>query len=259
MEIKVAKLKAHQALIERAMRDVCRLPSSVRFMEARSEAGTLHIGIARLGSATDKQRQVIGDMGRSENVFALPFDDANGRTVFWIGAHEIWQFTGKGKRLTFSTCGLRLYSAAADENIDQLLRLEWTGRHSDGTYAGDHAGHPHWHIDQAALGGREVKQLLAERRMDQPLSKDPTIETFMPGLVLGSETLSPSSTLVYGWLTKVHLPAQAEWMHTAWDGSSRPGPHQCDPENLSSLGLWWEGAIRYLKTELRSCALYVVS
>ena len=255
MEIKEAQLNAHQALIDRAMRDVCRLPSSVRFMEARSEAGTLHIGIARLGSVTDKQRQVTSDMGRSENVFALPFEDANGRAVFWIGAHEIWQFTRKGKRLAFITCGLRLYSAAADENIDQLLRLEWTGRHSDGTYAGDHAGHPHWHIDPAALGGREIKQLLAERRMEQSLPEDP-IEAFMPGLVLGGETLSPSSTLVYGWLTKVHLPAQAGWMHTAWNGSGRPGPHQCDPENLSSLGRWWEGAIRYLETELRSCAPY---
>ena len=254
MEIKAARLDAHQALIERAMRDVCKPPSSVHFMEARSEAGKLHIRIARLGSVTDKQRQVTGDMGRSENVFALPFPDANGRAVFWIGAHEIWQFTGKAKRLAFITCGLRLYSAAADENIDQLLRLEWVGRHSDGTYAGDHAGHPHWHIDPAALGGREVKQLLAERRLEQPSSGD-LIETFTPEQVLGGGTRSPSSTLVYGWLTKIHLPAQAEWMHTAWDGSGKPGPHQCDPENLSALGRWWDGAIRYLETELRSRVL----
>ena len=184
MEIAAAKLDAHRAMIERAMRDVCRLPSSVRFMEARSEAGTLHIRIARLGSVPDKQRQVTSDMGRSENVFALPIEDANGRALFWIGAHEIWQFTRKGKRLAFNTCGLRLYSAAADDNIDQLLRLEWTGRRSDGTYAGDHAGHPHWHIDRAALGGREIKQLLAERRMERPLPED-ALETFVPGLVLG--------------------------------------------------------------------------
>jgi hypothetical protein len=113
-------------------------------------------------------------------------------------------------------------------------------------YDGTHAGHPHWHIDRAALVGPEEQS-----RSFEALT--------MPESSLGLEEFAGSATppastnrLLYdcSWLQRMHLPARADWMASEWDGRTVPGPHQCQPDSILGLSRWWCGALRYLAAEL---------
>ena len=130
----------------------------------------------------------------------------------------------------------------------QFLRLEWVAPTVDPegaeVYDGKHAGHPHWHIDRAALVGEDdyLKALetltLPEQRTDA--------EVFRPAV----NQTPPRFVHDCSWLPKMHLPAQAGWMHVEWDAHKVPGPHQSEPESMRELDQWWAGALRYLITEL---------
>jgi len=244
MEAKPTDLKGHASKIGRILDEVC----------GASRAGPLVLAgdlIIATANCMPLSRRVTTDLGGGEFALRLPIPDAQ-QPRYWIALHEHWEWKNKHK-IRFRDCGLRLYIGGKEEEAVQLLRLEWVAPTSDPDgepiYQGKHAGHPHWHIDRSALVGpgdywRSIEALTAPAPELQP-----ELEVFSEATV----DLIPARTrLVHdcSWLQKVHLPAEAEWMRSEWNGSAIPGPHQCEPSSLEELERWWAGALRYLVAEL---------
>ena len=199
-------------------------------------------------SSSPPRRIVTTDLGRSETVVGLPFSGTN-EPKFWIGVHESWAAMSKHK-VCFLGCGLRVYVGEPSEGSRQFLRLEWVAPEIDKdgvtVYEGAHAGHPHWHIDRAALVGPEERWRSLEL-LTSPVLSEPSIEVFG----VESAPLEPLPIVQdLSWLSNVHLPAQAQWMHHNWNGQALPAPHQSAPTGLQMLKHWWEGSLRYLYAEL---------
>lgn len=83
-----------------------------------------------------------------------------------------------------------------------------------------------------------------------PSEEEVPLETFGAEMTPAPQP-QPSHIQDFSWLTGVHLPAQAGWMHAQWTGETLPpGPHQSEPESLAMLARWWEGALRYVAAEI---------
>ena len=191
-------------------------------------------------------REVTTDLGRRELALRLPIPDAN-HPRFWVGLQEHWKWKSR-RKLSFIECGLRLYLGERDEEAIQFLRLEWVApSFEDGIqiFQGEHAGHPHWHVDRSALVGQE-DYLRSLDILTTPAPQE--AEEFSDAIALPTRA---QPLLDFSWLHKMHLPAQAGWMHPpSWDGRTIPGPHQSEPASLAELELWWAGALRYFAAEL---------
>jgi hypothetical protein len=156
-------------------------------------------------------------------------------------------------KIRFRVAAVRLYIGASDEEIMQFLRLEWVAPSLDPdgaqVFDGMHAGHPHWHIDRGALVGQD-DYLRALEALKAP-EVESGVEIFAPSA--GEASQRPVHDC--SWLPRVHLPAQAGWMHEEWNANKVPGPHQCEPCSLAELDRWWVGALRYLIAELPKAIL----
>lgn len=247
MEAKRSEMSEHAAGIARVFASLWHVTLLARLLQV-SEGGGLVV-ITVLGGAQNPSlphRSVTTDLGATETVLGLPIPDRN-RPKFWIGLHESWFFCGKQK-LGFKECGIRVYIGGTDEDARQFLRLEWVAPETkDGTevYHGAHAGHPHWHIDRAALVGPE-ERLRSLEALTTPIVRETSLEYFSVELIPTLTPLVPDLS----WLGGMHLPAQAEWMHKSWNGQALPAPHQSAPHGLGMLTTWWEGSLRYLFAEL---------
>jgi hypothetical protein len=243
MEAKRTELRNHATAITTVLAEVCGASNAGPLVREYDESGVIVIRIRdwirRLS------RAVTTDLGESESALRLPVPA--GRPRCWLGLHERWEAKGKHK-IWFRDCALRLYIGAEDEEAVQILRLEWVAPSPDPdglpVYDGKHAGHPHWHIDRSALLGRdEYLRSLETLRAPEQQSR---LEQF--GQTSGAPPRHPVHDC--SWLPKLHLPAQAGWMHAEWDARTVPGPHQSEPGSIEDLGHWWVGALRYFLTEL---------
>ncbi len=235
MEIKRSELKDHAKDINRILQEVCRASDSGPFVK---EIGEVSISVARGSTLV---REVTTDFGNIELALRLPVPDAD-ESRYWLSLNEQWQYAGR-RDIRFRQCDLRLYYVGeADEAPVQFLRLEWVAPTADRdggqVYEGGRAGHPHWHIDRAALVGPEEAEVL-----NAPGSQA-AIEEFSGSTAIRRSIYDSS------WIQSMHLPAQADWMRKDWNGREIPGPHQCEPENPKALLRWWAGALRYLVTQL---------
>lgn len=244
MEAKRTALKDHATNIAKILDEVCDAASVGPLVKA------VDLVIATLNS-TPLSRRVTTDLGGSEFALRLPIPDAQ-QARYWIGVHERWEWKGK-RKIRFLDCGLRLYVGGKDEEAVQVLRLEWVAPTLDPDgepiYQGRHAGHPHWHIDRPALVGPEDYWRSLETLTAPAPELQPELEDFSETAV---DQIPARTRLVHdcSWLQKMHLPAQAQWMQSKWNGSAIPGPHQCEPSSLEELERWWAGSLRYLVAEL---------
>lgn len=203
-------------------------------------------------------RSVTSDLGGEEVVIQLPVPSA--RTPFWLGMHEKWKYVGRGDRLDFEQCGLRLYLADPHRTASQILRLEWAApvkiAQGGRAYPGAHAGQPHWHIDRAALFDAERHE-----RLFQTLASldpgTPPLEEFDPLRGVDLDRLGfDRAGYDCSWLPQVHFPAHAGWMDKSWDGRAAPGPQQSSPADLTALVRWWNGSLLYVLAELRAHSVF---
>jgi hypothetical protein len=239
MEAKLTELNGHTKGINAALTEVC----------IASNPGPLvrmdGLIISTFNSGT-LSRRVTTDLGSSEFAVRLPIPDAN-EPRFWIAMHERWKYKNK-RTIRFLDCGLRLYIGPRDEEAVQVLRLEWVAPTADPDgipiYEGKHAGHPHWHIDRAALVGPE--DYLRSLAILTAPDLQPGVQDF------GESTARPGRRFVYdcSWILRMHLPAQARWMDQEWKSDEIPGPHQSEPSDIAALGRWWAGSLRYFAAEL---------
>jgi hypothetical protein len=244
MEVKPTDLKGHTANIAKLLDDICDSSSAESLVQVRDL-------IISTSNSAQFSRRVTTDLGGSEFALRLPIPDAQ-QARYWIGLHERWEGQTK-RKIRFRDCGLRLYVGGKDEEAVQFLRLEWVAPTPDPDgepiYQGKHAGHPHWHIDRSALVGPEDYL----RSLDALTAPAPGLQSELEVFSEATSDLIPAQTrLVHdcSWLQKMHLPAQAQWMRSEWNGSAVPGPHQSEPSSLAELERWWAGALRYLVAEL---------
>jgi hypothetical protein len=240
MEAKRAELQEHEKNINSVLQDIC---------EAQDPAPLVHLtdGTITLAATCPLalRREVTTDLGVREIALRLPIPDAT-NPRFWIAMHERWEWISKHKA-RFLQCGLRLYVGERSEEAVQFLRLEWVAPTVHGgvqSYEGAHAGHPHWHVDSAALVGPE-EHFQSLNALTAPPPETP--QEFSEAMVTDTTT---QPLLDFSWLQHLHLPARAQWMNAEWDGSQVPGPHQCEPSSLKELVRWWAGALRYISAEL---------
>jgi hypothetical protein len=241
MEATPDRLKKHQTVISVVLKEVCGLTNNTGPLVREVD---LSITLSALRPA----KQVTKDLGNIEMALPLPIPNSVDPR-YWIGLHENWRAT-KRHKVEFVDCGLRLY-AGDNENLRQLVRLEWVAPKLDANgqpeYAGKHAGHPHWHIDRDALTGPNDNYRTIERLTAPEANAEP--EDFGEVAEVGpaNDRYDPYDCT---WLGQVHLPANAKWMGIKWDGRTIPGPHQNNPLNIEELESWWNGALRYLASEL---------
>lgn len=240
MDAKRSELQGHEKHINSVLQDVC---------EASYPAPLVHLTDGTIALATTcpptLRREVITDLGFREIALRLPIPDVT-NPQFWIAMHEDWEWQNR-HTARFLRCGLRLYFGERSEEAAQFLRLEWVAPTVNGgvpNYEGAHAGHPHWHVDSAALVGAEARFQSLE------LLKAPSPEAQREFSEDAFADAAAEPTHDFSWLQKFHLPARAQWMNVEWDGSKVPGPHQCEPHSLNELLCWWDGALRYLAAEL---------
>jgi hypothetical protein len=251
MEAKRSKMSEHASGIAQVLASLCgvKLISPLVGPYEYAASGEIVITIvAGVPNPSLPQRKVTTDLGRTETVLGLPIPDSN-QPKFWIGLNESWVFLSKHK-VGFRDCGIRVYMGSTDEDSSQFLRLEWVAPDvaKDGTevYQGAHAGHPHWHIDRAALVGPEERFRSLEL-LTAPIVQEAPVEFFSGG---ATRPETPRLVQDLSWLGGVHLPVQAEWMHHNWNGQVLPAPHQSAPKALEMLTSWWEGSLRYVFAEL---------
>jgi hypothetical protein len=243
MEATPTELRNHAGRINAVLQDTCDAPDPAPLVH-------LNDGIIALATSCPRAlcREVTTDLGLRELALRLPIPDSR-NPRFWIAMQEQWKWKSKHK-VCFVECGLRFYVGERSEEAMQFLRLEWVAPISDDDgiqiYQGKHAGHPHWHIDRAALVGQE-EHLRSLEALTAPAPQGET-EEFSEATT--SATAAAQPILDFSWLRNIHLPARAEWMQLEWDGNQVPGPHQCEPNSLDELTHWWAGALRYLSTEL---------
>lgn len=253
LRIDAADLKKHMAELTRALAHVCDLRQKGRLVTQVSpdDSAPLAVGVGAFGVVPASATTIVtSDLGGQEHIVALATTSSNER--YWIGLHELWSPRGR-RRLDFDSCGLRIYMGATGEEAVQILRLEWVAPKTepDGTvrFDGEHAGHPHWHVDRAALVG-SADYLRSLDALTAPSATVGAVETFGPGV---EEPETPPN-LVHdcSWLLRVHLAAQASWMNSRWDGATSPGPHQIEPRSLKMLTTWLTGALYYISSEVRA-------
>jgi hypothetical protein len=243
MEATSEELQKHRTRINALLLDICDASDPAPLIQLAD--GTLALASSCPSSLC---REVTTDLGLRETALRLPIPDTL-HPRFWIAMQEQWKWKSK-KKLRFIECGLRLYLGQRDEPATQFLRLEWVapelGRDGALIYQGEHAGHPHWHLDRSALVGHE-DYLRALDILTAPATQAEA-EEFNESLAI----VTPPRPLVdFSWLQNIHLPAQAEWMHPpSWDGRTIPGPHQSEPKNIAGLEHWWAGALKYFTAEL---------
>jgi hypothetical protein len=237
MDAKRTDLSNHITLISRVVAEVCDAAGNERLVRAYDESGSIVVRITDWVGG--RSRTVTTDLGQSEPALRLPVPSHRPR--LWLGLHERWEPKGK-RKVRFRECGVRLYIGASDEEALQILRLEWVAPTLDldgaQVYDGKHAGHPHWHIDRAALVGQDEYLRSLEILTAPDLQSD--VEVFAPGAGEMPRRLIHDCS----WLPRMHLPAQAGWMHAAWDAHKVPGPHQSEPDSIKELNQWWSGALR---------------
>jgi hypothetical protein len=242
MDVKPTELERHASGVNGLLREVSRAPQASQLVRISD--------LSVITQNSPVSRQVVTDLGATE--YAIPIrSDGSAEPGLWIGVHERWVAVNK-RRVRFSDCGLRLYSGGSSEDAVQVLRLEWVAPEVDedgvSLYQGKHAGHPHWHIDRAALAGPETYWASLEAlTLPSPIAGE--IEEFSGAV---AATHLPDRRVVQdcSWLHRVHLPARAQWADVEWNGTTVPGPHQSEPESVESLERWWAGALRYLAAEL---------
>lgn len=246
MEATLTELRKHATRVNAVLQETC---------DASNPAPLVHLidGTITLSPSCPValRREVTTDLGLREIALRLPIPDAR-HPRFWVAMQEQWKWKSK-HRVRFMECGLRLYVGERNEEAIQFLRLEWVAPTFDDSgiqiYQGAHAGHPHWHVDRSALLGKE----------DYLRSLD--ILT-APAAQAGAEEFNESAALVaplldFSWLQRMHLPAQAGWMHPpSWDGHTIPGPHQSEPDSVAGLEHWWAGALRYVSAEIPKVAFH---
>jgi hypothetical protein len=243
MDTKRTDLAEHATGISKILTEISGASGSEPLVRIFDAAGSVVVRITDWSRA--RSRSVTTDLGQSEPALRLPVPP--NRPRLWLGLHERWEPTGRN-RIRFRDCAVRLYIGASDEEALQFLRLEWVAPtlDPDGTqvYDGKYAGHPHWHIDRAALVGQDEYSHALELLTAPELASD--IEVFGTGVGERPQRFIHDCS----WLPRMHLPAQAGWMHAEWDACKVPGPHQSEPESLRQLDHWWAGALRYLIAEL---------
>jgi hypothetical protein len=242
MDINPTALARHVAKINAILQDVCKVSGPTPLVKEQD------LIITTLGY-TSASRVVTTDLGGSGFALRLPIPDP-GNPNYRVGLYERWESRNR-HRICFRQCGLRLYIGGPEEEPIQLLRLEWVAptidRDGGFTYDAKHAGHPHWHIDRAALVGPED----SARWLESSIASQPS--THIEAEVFEASTKSPSlgqTRRDFSWVQGMHLPAHAQWMLSEWNGRKIPGPHQCEPSSLVELERWWAGSLRYLLAEL---------
>jgi len=240
MRVKSSDLKSHMGSVNAVLGEVCHLPTSAHLLQLDE------LSVSAASSAVSLE--VTNDLGSIQLAIPLPIPDA-AQPEYWIGLHENWRYVNR-RLVEFVDCGLRLFIGTRAESPVQVMRLEWVapslGAGGQSIYTGGHAGHPHWHIDQAALAGPNDYWRTLDA-LTQPDTIEGEVEDFDEVSVQASSKRLGGD---YSWMKKLHLPARARWMDQNWDGRTIPGPHQCEPQSLDELGSWWAGALRYLATEL---------
>lgn len=243
MLAKRADVSNHVTFVSGIVAEICNVSNSEKLVREYEEAGSIMVRITDWISA--RSRPVTTDFGQSEPAVPLPVPPEQPRV--WLGLHEVWDYISR-HRVQFRECAVRLYIGSDDEEALQFLRLEWKAPvcTPDGLteYDGKHSGHPHWHIDKAALVG-EHERLRSLEMLTEP-DLDSELEVFGPSAAGTPRRFVHDCS----WLYRMHLPAQAGWMHVEWDAHRIPGPHQSEPDNIQALDRWWAGALRYLVYEL---------
>lgn len=242
------ELAGHVSQLTSLVNEVCQVGAFGSGIRPSVEGDGTLVGIDPNWAPNPFRRSVTTNLGNSEVVLRLPIPTPDEPPLFWIGLHELWRRVSK-YRVEFSDCGLRVYLGTRDEAAAQIMRLEWVAPLADADgqlqYPGSHAGHPHWQIDRAALVA--PSDALTSLKLVGSGEPEPSaLETF------GAEpTLTePVRARDYWWIQRMHFPAHAGWMEHEWDGSTLPGPHQCEPLSLNALAWWWAGALRYVCAEL---------
>jgi hypothetical protein len=251
LQIDSDNLQRHMGDLSRTLLRVCgiraRTPIVVR---SHPDSSPVAVGVSAFSVPRDATTIVRSDLGPQEQVIALATGASSER--YWLGLHEFWTPRPR-RKLDFDSCGLRLYVGRSDEEVAQLLRLEWVAPKTDTDgveqFDGQHAGHPHWHIDRAALVGSE-DYLRSLDVLTAPHIVDQAVEVFDPNAA--SAETSPGLLHDCSWLLNVHLAAHANWMNRHWDGATTPGPHQSQPETLKKLTTWLTGALHYVAWEVRA-------
>jgi hypothetical protein len=246
MEAKRSDLKSHTAAINAVLTEACSAPNSGPLVWEDNL-------VIKMIDSAPLSRRVTTDLGGGEFAVRLPIPDAD-KPRFWISLHEAWGYKNK-RIIRFDNCGLRLYTGLRDEEAVQVMRLEWVAptTNPDGVlvYDGKHAGHPHWHIDRSALiGPEDYFDSLEALTAAEPQYE---LQDF------SESTARPLRRPVRdcSWLWRMHLPAQAGWMNAEWTDNKIPGPHQSEPSDITALGRWWVGSLRYLISELPKVAPYL--
>jgi hypothetical protein len=237
MEAKSAQFNNHVAQISLILKNECRTSNVGALVTTQDFYITIPNG------PTPPFRKVTTDFGRIESALELPISNKRHQRKYWVGLHESWQKVSKHK-IRFMDCSLRLYVGNANQEPVHFLRLEWVAPEANsGAYQGEHAGHPHWHIDRPVLAGsKSLSRSLVESGQDEI----PALEEFSE-LTFSSETIL--DPIDCSWIQEVHIPAQAGWMKK-WNGTDVPGPHQSEPDDFGALENWWAGALRYFVHEL---------
>lgn len=191
-------------------------------------------------------RPVTTEFGVIEYALELPTSAQGHQRKYLVGLHEAWKPLRSKHKISFIQCSLRLYVSSANREPAHFLRLEWVAP-DGGVYQGEHAGHPHWHIDRVVLAGSKVP----EHSFEDPFHdvRAPAVEEFGPLTV--SQPVQQGGEFDCSWIQKIHLPAQAGWIKK-WRGLDVPGPHQSEPGSFEELENWWTGSVRYLVRELSS-------
>jgi hypothetical protein len=241
MEATHAQLQKHVKRINAVLQETCNAHHPSPLVQEAD-------GVIALTTSCppEMRREVTTDLGIRDIALRLPVPDTN-NPRFWAGIRERWEWRRRHKA-SFCECSLRLYVGDRSEDAVQFLRLEWIARvpGAEGTlsYQGKHAAHPHWHVDRSALVGQEEYFRSLEILTAPDLSSGARVEDF------GQVAVPSRPILDFSWLQKIHLPAQAEWMGSEWDGYTIPGPHQCEPNSFDQLVYWWTGALKYCSAEL---------
>lgn len=252
MEASKRDVEAHFSTVGKALADACRLRAYAPLFLSHSDPSeeTLVARVhARSALREGDYAIVLSDLSISEEVVALP---GLGSTQYWLGLHEAWR--RKKRTNVFLQGGLRVYIGTPPDAV-QIIRLEWFApqRTSEGAtlFDGAHAGHPHWHVDRAALSSQsDYTRSLEQLTAPTPIAGGEVVEVFDPAALRDEAPSRP----VYdcSWLPSLHLVAHAGWMLHEWDGHEQPGPHQSEPTTAKALTNWWLGALRYVALEIQT-------
>ncbi len=247
MEVRVEELDEHRTSLNSLLVEVSGAPDGTTLIRRND------LCLSTCGTEP-YARSVVSDLDVVEFAVRLPVPSAT-QPRFWLALHECWRSASR-RRVTFSDCGVRLYTGLDQSPPIQIMRLEWVAPVSSSEggyiYQGAHAGHPHWHVDKDAFLSVKALYESLEALTAPPteVSEVPTEEFSLENVSSPSEQSTPPY-LDCSWMSAIHLPANAQWATVRWDGTTTPGPHQQKPESLNQVENWWEGSLRYIRAELR--------